>query len=430
MVVKKKFNTVETVEPKQYKWGEITPEGKKIYPLHDAQKEVLGSGARFTAAVAGTGGGKTVLGPLWLAKRIKKLVSSGMTKGLIGMVIAPTYKVLSRATIPTLIETFRGTKLEGKYLETKGIYQLPRGMGLIYLLSADNPDGLEGGQLNIGAWLDEAGQMTHKAWFAICRRTGVNQAPIFITTTPYTQNWLKYDVVKRYTEGDPNYFVKMWASISNPAYPLDEYNRAKGSMSAQSFEMMYNGQFTMLEGLVFPDLGACVYDDTGIIRPRGRLVGGIDFGWRDPFCAIGADWYIDEETKRDVLDIYFERYKSKIPLEDHAKALVKGTVWYADPSEPEGIKYLNGQKIAVLKGKNPISLGISAVNERIMTKRLKISSKCQNLIIEAENYQYPEGNTSEEPMEGMDHAMAALRYLCLSIKRTKVEYKNGQTVIA
>lgn len=404
-------------------WGELNEEGNKVYELHAGQSKVLKSNARFIAAIAGTGGGKTVLGPLWIAKRIKQLIKDGVKPPYIGMVIAPTYKVLSRATSPTLVETFRGTDLEGTFLETKGQYVLPYGMGRIYLLSADSPDGLEGGQLNIGAWLDEAGQMSQKAWQAICRRTGVNEAPIFITTTPYLVNWLKVEVFDNYLQGDKDYFVACWASILNPVYPRKEFERAQKTLSKRAFDMMYRGMFTSSEGLVYPDFPLCIVEEKKEISGMG--VGGIDFGWRAPFCALEAKLVI--EDGKDVLYVVKERYVKKCTVAEHAKKLNKLVRWYADPSAPESITTLRRNGLAfVIPAKNDIKAGIDAVTERLLTGRLKVMSSCIHLIAEAGLYQYPPEQDAELPEAGLDHAMDALRYMCMALSKNKRQTKSSK----
>ena len=52
-------------------WGRII-NGEKFFPVHAAQAEVVQSKARFIAAIAGTGGGKTAVGPLWLMQQIAR----------------------------------------------------------------------------------------------------------------------------------------------------------------------------------------------------------------------------------------------------------------------------------------------------------------------------------------------------------------------
>jgi len=404
---------MKTEKEEKLGWGETNEKGEKQFSLHKGQSKALKANTRFVAAVAGTGGGKTVIGPLWLMNRIKELQSKGKKEGMVGMVIAPTYKILSRATAPALVETFRGTDLEGRFLDTKGVYILPGKLGTIYLLSADNPNGLEGGQLDIGAWLDEAGQMTYSAWLAIGRRTGVNRAPIFITTTPYLSNWLKTEFIDAAISGDPDYTVVNWSSVDNPVYSLEEFERAKRTLPRHTFEMMYKGLFSTAEGLVYPDLENCIVDDDEI-EVQGRLVGGMDFGWRAPFCAISG--ILSIENGIDTLYINNEIYRTKTLLRDWEKTLPKKVKWYADPSEPDQIRELLKRRHYVVPANNAIKVGIEAVYERIITGRLKISRTCVNLIAEGRLYQYTDSEEEEEkPVDGLDHAMDALRYLCMGI---------------
>ena len=105
--------------------------------------------------------------------------------------------------------------------------------------------------------MDEAGQMKLSAWIALQGRTGLFQAPILITTTPYSNNWLYHEVYKRYLDGNSDYFVRQWSSKDNPSYSEDEYARAKSSMTPERGAARYDGQFTGLSGLVYPDFYLC-----------------------------------------------------------------------------------------------------------------------------------------------------------------------------
>src|SRR5436190_1271643 len=89
----------------------------------------------------------------------------------------------------------------------------------------------------------------------------------------------------------------------------------------------YEGSFVSMEGLVYPDFGRALLDQETV--PEGRPVGGIDFGWRNPFAAL---WGVLDSN--DVLWIDGERYGSQVPLHQHAAALreQRHVTWYADPS--------------------------------------------------------------------------------------------------
>src|SRR5260370_670053 len=105
---------------------------------------------------------------------------------------------------------------------------------------------------------------------------------------------------------------------------IEDERRAMGDIwVAQEFEC----SFVALEGLVYPEFARAETEAEEL--PEGRLVGGLDFGWRNPFAAI---WGVLDAD--DVLWIAGERYASQVPLHHHAASLKElGSVtWYADPS--------------------------------------------------------------------------------------------------
>ena len=408
-------------------WGQSVA-GCKTFRLHQGQLDILAHPARFSAAIAGTGGGKTVLGPIWAARQIKAAAERLKGHPQVGFVVAPTYPILARATAPTLVEMFRGTDLEGRYVPSQNLYYLPHDLGLIWLLGADRPGGLEGGQAD-WAWIDEGGQLKVDAWYAIRRRTGHKEAPILITTTPYRLNWLHDKFYQPFLAGDPDYYVRQWASIENPTYSRAEYESAKRAMSPQRAAMMYDGEFVRFAGLVYQNLPDCAlpeHIDAGDY-PNARKVGGIDWGWQNPFCALGAVLFVNEYGD-DVLYVHYERYMRETGLEDHAASLPEGYEWWADPAEPSSIHEFRQAGHAVRKANNSIVLGIDAVHARLNTLRLVISPHCKALLAEAEQYAYPEKDDEmygEKPLDVNNHAMDALRYLVMGVDRRRIARRDS-----
>ena len=82
--------------------------------------------------------------------------------------------------------------------------------------------------------------------------------------------------------------------------PLADETRALGDTWV---DQEYCCLFTCREGVVYPDFAsACVPDQP---LPPGKRVGGIDFGWRNPFAAV---WGVLDRD--DVLWLAHERYLS------------------------------------------------------------------------------------------------------------------------
>ncbi len=424
------------VDVKKLGWGDfIDPDNRskgKYYPLHSAQQEVYNSTARFTAAIAGTGGGKTVLGPLWVTKQLVRVIQSGTQKPALFLVVAPTYKVLIRATVPTLIDTLYGTAFQGIYKETKNLYVIPPSKdglpngGKIWCQGADNPGGIEGGQFD-GVWGDEAGQFKLSVWNAIQGRTGQKQSPVLLTTTPYGRNWLYTDFYQRWKAGDKNYFVKQWASYLNPTYAREEYERAKATMGKERAAQRYDGLFLQPEGLVYPEIDTCFTELTHqelldkLSNDAKKHYGGLDFGWNDPFAGLCG--FTDSN---DVLWIWYERYKSRTPIEEHAEALPKladKTIkWYSE-HQPEMILKLRKGGHKVKKATKNIKVGIDAVNARIYQGKLKILvNHCPAIVSEAASYSYTDDEDdpgNDTPIDENNHAMDALRYLIMGIDGRK-----------
>ncbi|MQY69791.1 MAG: terminase, partial [Firmicutes bacterium] len=214
--------------------------------LHRYQLKAMLSPARFIGLIAGTGGGKTFFGPIWLLKQVRDYPQDSF------FVIAPTFPLFNRTTMPEFRKRFDyDPDLKGEYKEQKKEYRLGTG-GIIYFGSADRPDSLEGGQVR-AVWCDEAGQIKLASWQAIQRRLGVKMGRCLLTTTPYSLNWLKTDFYDPWKAGDSDYDVIQFSSIDSPYYPRKEYERAKRTLDRRIFEMRYMGLFRKMAGLVYAE---------------------------------------------------------------------------------------------------------------------------------------------------------------------------------
>lgn len=370
--------------------------------LHPFQWQTMQSEKRFVAMIAGSGGGKTHFGPVWLAQEIQKYPKDTF------LIVAPTFKMLQRTVIPKIELCFKGTFFEGELKETKLQYLLPNN-GIIYFGSADNPDSLEGVHVR-AAWLDEASLMSRDLWIVVQGRLGRHQGRCLITTTPRAFNWLYHDFYRRFLDGDKDFDVIQFRSIDNPHYPREEFDRMRNALDSRIFEMRYCGQFRKMSGLVYPDFGPeSIVDNTN--RNFIEVRYGVDWGYNNPavILALGADndgvWYL--------LDEWCERGKLLDDVIIQAQAMQKRYgigVFYCDPSQPAYIDAFNKNGLPTLGADNSIPPGIQAVGMLIKTKCLKVSRSCKNTIEEFETYHYPEDAKKDLPVKEDDHCMDALRY--------------------
>jgi hypothetical protein len=177
------------------------------------------------------------------------------------------------------------------------------------------------------------------------------------------------------------------------------------------------------EGLVFPSFDDCIVEsDAGLAAPD---VGGIDFGFSNPFAAVWG--HVDHDG---CLWITGCRYVRQCTLPVHAEAIPKGVRYWCDPAQPESrVELRNAGHDAIpcvhlrAKGaggekRTPILHGIDLVTERIRTGRLKVvRSACMPLIREAGMYRYDPEKRSDNPVDDDNHAMDAMRYLIVGLDR-------------
>lgn len=189
----------------------------------------------------------------------------------------------------------------------------------------------------------------------------------------------------------------------------------------------YECSFEAMEGLVYPEFESqCAVASAPEVVPS---VGGIDFGYRNPFAALWG--HLDGDG---VLWIAGERYVSKQTIHEHARHLPPRVTWYADPAGAEDIAALRQFGLTVRKGTNDIQSGIAAVRARLETGKLKVVREaCPNLFAEAKRYRYPSAAdgeaASETPIDEANHALAALRYLVARLDHSFIRVYRRQMVV-
>ncbi|MFO0966080.1 MAG: terminase large subunit [Gemmataceae bacterium] len=328
--------------------------------------------------------------------------------------------------------------------------------------------------------IDEAARVPDNLYRAVRPMLAVSQGRIICLSTPFGKRGFFYrewahgghtpspsvgegrghtpsPSVGRAGEGD-------WHRIEIPAtkcprIPQKFLEAERRSLGDSWFRQEYLCSFEAQEGLVFPGLRRCLVDklpphlehfpelaahsqpkqrfpgepdyyDYRDDPPPYRFVGGLDFGFRNPFAAVwGA---IDRD---DILWLTGEHYAAEQPIAFHAARLPKGFVWYADPSGASDIAELIRAGFCVKHGVNAIREGIAAVTHRINTDRLKIlHGRCPNLLREADLYRYPSASkktqsgepteddetvNSENPIDAHNHALAALRYTIARLDKNR-----------
>ncbi len=285
--------------------------------------------------------------------------------------------------------------------------------------------------------IDEAARVPDDLYRAVRPMLAVSNGRLICLSTPYGKRGFFHDA---WANGGTD-----WARIEVSAERISRITPEflageRRALGASWFRQEYGCSFEALEGLVYPDFARCVVpvsqltpqvDPQGGQRaPRvekhsrsecstlsGRKVGGIDFGFRNPFAAIWGT--LDRDG---VLWLTGEHYDRQKPLSYHAQHLPRDVTWYADPSGATERCELRCAGFTVMEGTNALRPGIAAVSARLENGTLRVlEGRCPNLLAEAALYRYSDGH-AEAPVDEHNHALAALRYL---ISRLDVRHMAG-----
>jgi hypothetical protein len=238
--------------------------------MHPGQLRAWDSERRFVVVLSGTQSGKTAYGPWWLWREIRERGEGDY------LAVTASYDLFKLKMLPALLDTFVHKLGIGTYRAADRVIELSNPRARIILRSAESAGGLESSTAK-GAWFDEAGQDTVgiDVWEAILRRLSINQGRALITTTIYNMGWLKSALYDRWHSGDPDIDIVQFDSTDNPAFPADEFERARATLPLWKFNMFYRGQFERPAGLIYD----CYRDEYA--ASGGHVV---------PAFAIPAEW--------------------------------------------------------------------------------------------------------------------------------------------
>ena len=263
--------------------------------------------------------------------------------------------------------------------------------------------------------IDEAARVPDDLYRAVRPMLAVSQGRLIALSTPFGQRGWYHD---EWQGTGPWHRVQItWRECPRiSAEFIDEERRALGEEWVQQ---EYECMFTSRTGLVYPDFDLACSGVEVAASAKRQAVGGIDWGWRNPFAAV---WGAVDEN--DILWIENERFLTQTPLAEHVKALPQGVSWYCDPAGRTEMEEFRLAGHVIRPGLNNIRLGIAAVTARLRTGRLRIDpQRCPNLLAEAKAYRYPTESErallGENPIDDHNHALSALRYLVSWIDQTR-----------
>jgi len=379
---------------------------------HDKQCEVLDDNtSKIVLVIAGKRGGKTTIGAVKFITTIIDNINKGIHDDY--LISGPTYRLLKNATLPTL-STYWPSKL-GIYKKSDSCIDLCDGKK-VFIVSCEDEDKLEGFKAR-ACWLDEGGQVSrvafNKIWQRLTPSAGEAQGQLIITTTPYgiPSSWLNKDLIEVRDKIDYVGYYN-WPTVANPHMSSIAIEEAKKLMDPRIFQRDYEGLFTNIVGLIYPDFNRV--EDTVTpykIDATWNRYAGLDYGFSDPTCIVVFAKNPDKEEY--ILEDSF--YKRQSDPTEWAEFLKKQTNLKEVRYDPSAVAWME-QLRKVTKGinfqaaDNSVAPGIAAVTNLTKNHLMKIFKTEEEVILDLESYIY--ADKGDKPNHENSHAPDAIRYAC------------------
>ena len=387
----------------------LNRDGEKLsISLHPGQTEAWDSKKRFVFIIAGTQSGKTSFLPIWLDREMREKGEGDY------LAVTSTYDLLKMKFLPELQHYFVNLFGWNYSASEKTIW---KDKTRIICRSADAEGGLESASAK-GALFDECGQDGVKvgAWEAILRRLSLSQGRVLAGTTPYNLGWLKTQIFDKWRAGDKDIQVVQFKSTMNPAFPVEEYERAKRTLPSWKFEMFYNGNFSRPAGMIYEDFSQNHIIPAFAVPADWPRHLGVDFG-----AVNTANIWIAQDPASGLFYVYRAFHGGGVSTGEHAsrvKSFNEYNVLAWGGAKSETQQRWDWAAAGMTVGEPPISdveAGIDRVTALLREKRLFVFDTCTGLIDEFGTYSREldaNGNTTEKIKDKNDyHHLDALRYV-------------------
>jgi len=288
------------------------------------------------------------------------------------------------------------------HMKTEQLYTFPTG-SVIEFFSVDNNLKVRGPGRDV-LFVNECNLIDKDTFRQLLLRT---RKAVFIDYNPADEfHWIYDDVLTR----NDCYFIKS-TYLDNPFLPIEQIKEIERlrDIDENAWRIYGEGERGHSEGIIYTKWE--LYSQ----KPSGHRVYGLDFGFNNPTALVRVT---DSDKNLYVEEII---YQSNLTNQDLISLLKKNVGQneeiYGDAAEPARIEEIRRAGFNIRPANKSVKDGI----DFIKSHRLYINRDSVNLQKEIRSYKYltnkGQKNTPEEPVKLNDHAMDAMRYAAMGLKK-------------
>lgn len=375
-----------------------------MYKITTATKKVKALKKRIRVVQGGTSASKTISILIYLIAMAQSDKARTLTS-----IVSESIPHLKRGAMRDfrLIMQAQNYWKDELWNATDSIYTFETG-SQIEFFSSDNGDKLRGARRD-RLFVNEANNVAFDAFEQLEVRT---KDFVFIDYNPTNEFWFFTQLQGK--RDDIDYLVLTY--LDNEALSPEIVKTIEQRKNRPTWWRVYGeGQLGEVEGRIYK--GWKIVDD---VPHEARLVRrGMDFGYTNDPTAIVDVYYYNGGYILD--EIVYRKGMSNKQIVDIILAQDKQVLTIADSAEPKSIAEIASYGVLIspaTKGQDSIVHGIQLVQEEAVS----MTKRSVNLIREYRNYLWMvdrDGKTLNEPEQGDDHALDAIRYAIASYTKIK-----------
>ncbi|MEK6650409.1 MAG: hypothetical protein AABY75_05495 [Bacteroidota bacterium] len=363
-----------------------------------------------------------------------------------GWVVSEDYRVSSTVAEPLVRQLLPAGVIKKEDADLRILYLL-NGSSIGFKSCDSGPEKFAGASRN-WIWFDEE---PDEAVYREClARTIDCKGDMWITMTPLKgrSSWTFEKIYERWQNGEyglvggvPELDVMEVTIFDNPYIDKDEIERARKQLPKHEIESRIYGRYATAEGLVFPEFSPIVHVQKHALLPKPQASWiwriGMDHGAGHGHTAA----YWGGLREDSVLQVCGEYYNEKgVGAFVHAA----GVRQLVTPGWPMPTIFLDRTAkqvqielactgLSVTEANNDVQQGFARIREYMAEDDsglvgLVISDRCPRLIRDLQRYHWVGATAKSEdkdrPRKKSDHSVDAFRYLCQSMPRQRVLYRN------
>jgi phage terminase large subunit len=291
---------------------------------------------------------------------------------------------------------------------------------------------LESVSLN-GVWIDE--ECPQKQFRSLLYRTIDKSGKVFVSATPINGiTWIYEEIVRRWEEGNPNYYVDFISTYENKFLSKEDIQRIEATASEEEKDIRLHGKIMNLTKRVFNAFEPKLHVAEFSFPPVGcYFYAGLDWGFYHPTAIVFVakyedmflvlDEYKSKNLRLEAVGDIIENYFSENGVNPRRVRVVYDSAMNRIlPDGRKEIDLLRPFPFRLIPSAKNTMLTIATVNDLFKQNRILIHPRCKELINDLQTLYFYSGKIKEEdPAKDM---CDAFRYVMFYVGSLESNYQD------